>query len=239
MNQNQEPPLLFARSPMPERELPVNRVMEGNAEYMTDTELLSVLLRQASPAVSLDASRSLLGMYGSLAELSRLPPSQIMTVPGIGKAGACTVHAAFALGRRLLHAPGRDSLRLEAPDSVAEHLASCFLGKAQEEFHVLLLDPRNCLIRNETVTIGLADRTQIHAREVFRQAIRENACRVILAHNHPSGDPTPSPQDIECTRNLVAAGKVIGIEVLDHIVVGTRSPTRPRYWLSFREANLL
>jgi DNA repair protein RadC len=239
MDQRQEPPLLFARSPMPESEQPVNRVMEGNAEYMTDTELLSVLLRLASPDASLEASRSLLGMYGSLVELSRLPPSQIMTVPGIGKAGACTVHAAFALGRRMLHAPCRDQHRLEAPDSVAEHLASGFIGKVQEEFHVLLLDSRNCLIRDETVTIGLADRTQVHAREVFRQAIRENACRVILAHNHPSGDPTPSPQDIDCTRSLVAAGKVIGIEILDHVVVGTRSPSRPRYWLSFREANLL
>jgi DNA repair protein RadC len=162
-----------------------------------------------------------------------------MTVPGIGKTGASAVHAAFALGRRLLRDPGRDPLRLHAPGDIADFLTPGFASKTQEEFHVLLLDPRNCLIRDETVTIGLADRTQIHAREVFRRAIRENATRIILAHNHPSGDPTPSAQDIECTRQLTSAGKIVGIEVLDHVVIGTRSPSRPRHWLSFREANLL
>ena len=129
--------------------------------------------------------------------------------------------------------------KLEAPGDVAELMRPVFAGRKQEEFHVLLLDTKHRLIADELVTVGLLDRSQIHPREVFRSAIRESCSRVILTHNHPSGDPTPSSQDIESTNTLVAAGKIIGIDVLDHIILGRRSESRPRDYLSFREENLL
>jgi DNA repair protein RadC len=109
----------------------------------------------------------------------------------------------------------------------------------QEQIHALLLDAKNGLIADALLTTGLADRTQIAPREAFRQAIRENCSRILLVHNHPSGDPTPSAQDIAATRQLVEAGKIIGIEILDHVVLGTRTDTRLKDFVSFRQENLL
>ena len=126
------------------------------------------------------------------------------------------------------------------PEDVAAILRPLAQQNAlQECFWVLLLNARNQVTKVHLVSKGLVDRTQVHAREIFREAIIGNAVRVILSHNHPGGDPTPSPQDIDCTRNLVSAGKIIGIEVLDHVVLGTVAPERPKDFLSFREANLL
>jgi DNA repair protein RadC len=104
---------------------------------------------------------------------------------------------------------------------------------------VVALDARHHIIRKERITIGLADRSQVHAREVFRVAIRWGATRVIIAHNHPSGDPSPSQADMEMTKSLVASGKLIGIDVIDHVIIGYRSPERSRPWFSCKEANML
>ena len=128
---------------------------------------------------------------------------------------------------------------LESPDEVAKTMLPLVTDCEQEEFWALCLDAKHHLITAERVTRGLADRSQIHAREVFRDAIRRNATRMILVHPHPSGDPTPSRQDITCTKNLVKAGEIIGIDVLDHIVIGKRTPSRDKPWVSFREEHLL
>jgi DNA repair protein RadC len=137
------------------------------------------------------------------------------------------------------HYVAEDHPRLESPRDVAALMLPVFAGKRQEELHVLLLNTKHCLLRDHVSTIGLVDRSQVHAREVFRSAIEESSSRLLLVHNHPSGDPTPSAQDIACTRDLCAAGKIIGIEVLDHVIVGERTTQRAKYWLSFREENLL
>ena len=126
-----------------------------------------------------------------------------------------------------------------APDQVANFIRPLVQGKMQEEFYVLYLDSRNRLIEFLAVTTGLVSSVNIHAREVFRQAIVLSTSRVILAHNHPSGCATPSPQDLECTRNLVQAGKIIGIEVMDHVVVGAKTEPNGKDFLSFRESNLI
>jgi DNA repair protein RadC len=134
--------------------------------------------------------------------------------------------------------------KMEHPESVADYMKPLLMDKEQEEFWVLMLDTKTRLIEAKIATIGLLDRSQIHAREVFRDAIVANCSRIIVCHNHPSGDPTPSPQDISCTKNLVAAGRIIGIEVIDHVIIGKsyvqgdgNAPTRG--WLSFRENNIL
>jgi DNA repair protein RadC len=127
--------------------------------------------------------------------------------------------------------------RLSSPAEVANLLRPLLFAKVQEECHVLLLDTRNRLIRDETVTVGLADRSQLHPREIFRAAIRcEGGCtRIILAHGHPSGDATPSAQDMQVTRQLAEAGKILGIEVVDHVIIGRKSPSRERDYVSLRE----
>lgn len=236
-------PCLFPLSPMPSplptAELPATRLMESSAEYLTDSELLSVILSHRAPQHSLSLARELLAQYGSLRDLAAVSPPELARVRGIGQATACAIHAALNLGQRLQRQPGKDRPRIQSPSDVADLLLAAIAGKPQEEFHVLLLDTRNHVMRDETATVGLVDRTQIHAREVFRRAIAENCSRVLLVHNHPTGDPTPSPQDIDCTRALVAAGKVVGIEVLDHVILGVRTPSRPTPWVSFRESNLL
>ena len=224
---------------LPVVELPERRLMECPAEYLADSELLALVMPRQSPEITLASARKMLLDLGGLPGLYRAGVAVLAQYQGIDPTGARLIHAALSLATRLNRAPGRERMRLEAPGDVAEFMRPVFFQKEKEEFHVLLLDPRHNLIRDECVTIGLADRSQVHAREVFRTAIRENACRVILCHNHPSGDPMPSPQDIECTRGLVGAGKLIGIDVIDHIIVGERTPSRPVFWLSFRETNLL
>lgn len=133
----------------------------------------------------------------------------------------------------------REDFKANGPSEVAELLNGLGLAdREQEVFVCLLLDAKNGVKGYVTVTVGLVDRTQVHPREVFRCAILNNCSRVLLAHNHPSGDCTPSAQDIAANRQLVEAGKIIGIEVLDHVVVGTPSPAH-RGYVSFREQNLI
>ena len=129
-----------------------------------------------------------------------------------------------------------DRPKLDSPGEVAALLRPLLSGKTQEECHVLLLDVKNRLIRDEVVTVGLVDRSQLHPREVFRAAIRENCSRIILAHGHPSGDATPSAQDMQVTRQLAEAGRIVGIEVVDHVVIGRKSPSRKTDYVSLREA---
>ena len=129
--------------------------------------------------------------------------------------------------------------QVQSPAEVAAVMRPLLHDREQEEMHVLLLDVKHRLIASERVTVGLVDRAPVHAREIFRRAILRNCSKILLVHNHPSGDPTPSAQDIASTRELVAAGKLLGIEVLDHVVLGQRTAERPRDYLSFREEALL
>ena len=226
---------------MPEIERPRERLLNHGAAALGTRELLAILLRTGTRERSaLDLASQLLARYGGdLTRLAAAPVSELRALHGIGVAKAIEIRAAFDLGRRLHQAYGSERLRLQGPSDVADLLRDELRGKEKEEFHVFLLDTKNGLLRRELVTVGLLDRSHIHAREVFREAIREGCARLLLAHNHPSGDPTPSAQDIECTRSLVSAGKIVGIDVVDHVVLGTRTLTRPCDWLSFREANLL
>ena len=125
--------------------------------------------------------------------------------------------------------------QLSSPAEVAALLRPVLANKAQEECHVLLLDTKNRLIRDEVATVGLADRSQLHPREVFRMAVRAGCTRIILVHSHPSGDPAPSAQDIAVTRQLAEAGKILGIELIDHVILGRKCPSRDKDFVSLRE----
>ena len=134
----------------------------------------------------------------------------------------------------------REGEKAKCPEDIARFLRALGVqNEEQERFLTIVLDAKNNIKGFVTVTVGLVDRAPVAAREVFRAAILQGASKVVLAHQHPTGDPTPSAQDIACTRELVAAGKIVGIEVMDHVILGLPSPTRSRDYISFREENLL
>jgi len=230
---------LIAELPVHER--PRERFLQAGADSLSDTELLAILLRTGARGRSaLDLARELsLTFDGSLGRLASASVSELQQVKGIGRAKAVEIRAAFVLARRLSSRVGIDRPRVETPSEVVALLGEGLRHKQQEEFHVLLLDKKHHVLRDDCVTVGLVDRSQVHAREVYRRAISENCSALVLAHNHPTGDPTPSPQDIRCTRELVAAGKIVGISILDHVIIGRRTATRSRGYMSFREEKLL
>lgn len=156
-----------------------------------------------------------------------------MKMPGVGPAIAARLSAALELGRRLAREGPIERQRINGPNDIFELCAPRLRDLQQEEFHVLLLNTQHAVMREVVATRGTLDTSVVHAREVFRPAIAESAAAVILVHNHPSGDPTPSPEDREVTRQLAAAGELIGIPVLDHVVIGDA-----RY-VSFVESGLL
>jgi DNA repair protein RadC len=226
---------------LPDRERPRERLLHSGAEALSDTELLAILLRSGPRGRSvLDLARELIAAFGNdLARLAAATVPELRRIRGIGLAKAAEVRAAFALAQRLSCRVGSGTPRIESPAEVAALMREVLRLKRQEEFHVLLLNTKHQVLRDELITVGLLDRSQVHSREVFRRAIAESCSRIILVHNHPSGDPTPSPQDIACTRDLVNAGKVVGIEVLDHVVIGRRTAERQVDFVSFRQQHLL
>ena len=231
------------RSPpasVPRSDLPAVRLAEHSPAYLSDTELISLLLPRNRPLhKTLDTARSLLAKAGSVQGVAKMSLPELVAIDGIGVAAATSLQAALALAVRSAAPEDNPRPSMECPSDAAALMRPRFLHLKQEEFHALLLDTKHRLLRDCPVTVGLLDRSPVHAREVFRQAVREACARIILIHNHPSGDPTPSSQDIHSTKSLVQAGKIVGIEVLDHVIVGRASAHRPKDYVSFREESLL
>jgi DNA repair protein RadC len=230
----------------PTSERPRERLATTGPRALSPRELLAILIETGTTASNGRAARSALDLASDLlrhfsggngtAPLRRLMTAslaEVCTVPGIGPAKATKILAALELGRRAAgeELPERD--RLSSPRAVYDRMRLVMRDLPHEEFHVLLLNTQNQLLRDLQVTRGTLDASLVHPREVFRPAIAEAAAAVILVHNHPSGDPTPSAEDRAVTRQLRAAGATIGIEVLDHVIVG-----EGRY-VSFSEAGLL
>jgi DNA repair protein RadC len=170
---------------------------------------------------------------GAVGRLAALPLGVLAGVPGMGMARAAAVAAALELGRRMATEQLGDGCPMHSPSEVAACFAPRLAGLPVEEFHVALLNSQHRLEREVLVTRGLLNASLVHPREVFREAIADRAAAIILVHNHPSGDPTPSPEDRAVTAQLVGAGRILDIPVLDHVIIG-----RGRF-LSFAEAGLL
>ena len=166
------------------------------------------------------ASDVLVRFEGSLRRLAAAEPGELATAPGIGPARACALVAAFELGRRVSAEPARREGRIQGPTDVFRRLGPALRDRRQEEFWALYLDTQNRVICERCVTVGLLNSSLVHPREVFAPAIAHAAASVVLAHNHPSGDPAPSPEDLEVTWQLVESGRLLGIPVRDHIVIG-------------------
>ncbi len=184
-------------------------------------ELLSVILGTGSRALSAtEVAGRLLAAFGSLQELGRAGPDQLACVAGIGPAKASAVLAAFELGRRAQAVPARRRASIRGPADVAALMAGRLRHLDREHFCTVLLNTRHEVLETVGVAVGGLDSAQIHPREVFKDAIRRSAAALILVHNHPSGDPEPSGDDLRITGRLEQAGRVVGIEVLDHVIVG-------------------
>jgi DNA repair protein RadC len=220
---------------LPRTERPRERLRELGPAALSTSELLAILIgsgNSRNSALSI-AHEVLSRSEGSLRRLATLPVAALTSIDGLGSARAVAIHAALELGRRASADSRAEGLPLRGPRDVFLAYAPRLEDCPVEEFHVAILDAQHRLDRDVLVTRGILNSSLVHPREVFREAIAERASAVILVHNHPSGDPTPSPDDRVVTEQLVAAGKLLDIPVQDHVIVG-----RGRY-VSFSEAGIM
>jgi DNA repair protein RadC len=182
-----------------------------------------------------EVGKQLVQKFGSLQALAQASLEDLQTVKGIGRDKAVTLTAAFALARKMARELRRESPLLDNADAVANLMREDNRLRNVETFQILLLNTRRRLINIVKVSEGTLDTILVHPREVFKSAIAANAAAVILTHNHPSGDPSPSEADIKVTRDLIRAGQLLKIEVLDHIILGRATQERPRDFISLRE----
>jgi DNA repair protein RadC len=220
----------------PASERPRERLVAHGPDALSQAELIAILLRTGlRGANALDIGRHLVGKYGSLRSLALASLEELQTVKGIGRDKAVTLAAAFALARKMAEELRDDAPLLDTPEAVANLMREDNRLREVETFQILLLNTRRRLIRVEEVSRGTLDTLLVHPRDVFKSAIAANAAAVVLMHNHPSGDPTPSEADIKVTRDLIRAGQLLKIDVLDHVVLGRATQERPRDYVSLRE----
>jgi DNA repair protein RadC len=214
---------------LPERERPVNRLKEAGPHALSKVELLACLL-QSSDAIH--QAEQLMATFKTLGRLVVASQSEITRIDGIGPAQAARLKAALEIGSRLMAEPPEEKYQIRAPSDAAHVLMSMLSNKPREQFVVLALDTRNQILHQEILYSGTLNSSVVRTAEVFAIALEHNAASIFVAHNHPSGDPSPSPEDVAITRRLVEAGKLLGVEVLDHLVIGQN-----RY-ISMRERSL-
>lgn len=230
----------------PTDERPRERLQQLGPGALSTRELLAIVLETGVPGTGTRPARSAVELAAevldafrdaegrpSLRRLAQASLAELQRLPGVGPAKATKLVAALELGRRLAQEAFGPRWRIRSPRDVFEYLHLRMRDLVQEEFHVLLLTTQHEVLRDVVVARGVLDGALVHPREVFRPAIADAAAAVVLAHNHPSGDPTPSPEDRAVTRQLVAAGRLVDIDVLDHVVIGDG-----RY-VSFRERGWL
>lgn len=216
------------------RDRPREKLARLGAPGLGDNELLAVILGSGTRRMgSLGLANVLLETAGGLHGLLKSNRDELQRIPGVGAARAAQVLAALELGRRSLLREPADRVQLRTPRDVALHLLPEFGARAVEQFGIVLLDTKHRCLKTTVLTVGTLDRSVVHPREVFREAAAARAAGIVLFHNHPSGDPSPSADDVVLTRRLVEAGELMGIEVLDHLVL-----TATRY-CSLRETGRL
>ena len=214
---------------LPTEERPLYRLRRHGSNALSTAELLALLLGTADAS---GLSQELLQEFGSLHGLARASKEQLMRLRGIGEAQAARLIAIMELSRRLQAPPAEEKPRVSSPADGANLLLPRLSHLEQEELHVLLLDTRNRVMGIRAIYKGSLNSSMVRIGEIFRPAIEAPAAAVIVAHNHPSGQPDPSPEDITVTRKIVAAGKLLDIAVLDHLVIGQG------VYVSLKERNL-
>lgn len=205
----------------PENERPRERFEQSGSESLSNHELIAILLRTGTKDESvLQLSNRLLTSFDGLRLLKDATLDEITAIKGIGKAKAIQVLAAVEIGRRISNLAYDDRYVIRSPEDGANYVMNDMRFLSQEHFVCLYLNTKNQVLHKQTIFIGSLNASIVHPREVFKEALRRSAASVICLHNHPSGDPQPSREDIEVTKRLVESGKIIGIEVLDHLIIG-------------------
>jgi DNA repair protein RadC len=214
----------FLLRDVPNDERPRERMQQFGAQALSNAELLAILLRTGTYAESaVRLAQKVLIEAGSLRNLVDMSMDQLKTIKGIGPAKALQIQASIELGRRLARTSMNERITIRSPQDAASFLMEDLRYLQKEHFVVLFLNTKNHVVAQETLSMGSLNASIVHPREVFRAAIKRSSASIICVHNHPSGDPTPSPEDIAMTSRLVEAGQIIGIEVLDHIILGDQN----------------
>lgn len=211
-------------------------MIAAGAQLLTDAELLALIIRTGDPGTgqsAVDIGRRLMQEFGSLRTIASATIPEICRIKGAGPAKAAAVKAALEIGSRLNSDRLVSGERFTSPEQIYRHYHYAFRDLRKEYFMTLLLDGKNRIIKEVRISEGSLNQSIVHPREVFSPAVRESAAAVILVHNHPSGDPAPSREDLEITRRLKEAGELMGVRVLDHIIVGDGS------FISFSAKGLL
>ena len=213
---------------------PMEKLLSFGVDNLSNKELLAILIGSGTRELNaIELANKLLDFDFVHSQLLFATVEELMQIKGIGISKATRIVAGLELGKRLSMVDRYDQISYNSPQTVAEYFYSHYLQSSTEEFVVLILDSKNKLIALETISVGTINSTIVHPREVFKGAIKRSANAIILVHNHPSGDPTPSEEDIKITRRLAEVGQIVGIQVLDHIIVG-----KNRH-VSLRERNIL
>ncbi len=224
----------FTVRDLPRQERPRERLQKFGPEALSAQELLALVIGRGIPKKSvMNIAQELLARFGNIKAISQASIEELSQIKGIGLAKAAQITACFELGRREELEPELKHFDIKDPEAVVKAIRASIKDKAKEHFKLILLNPRNKIIGISTISIGTLNASLVHPREVFKDAITHSAASVVLAHNHPSGDPEPSEDDITITKRLIEAGKILGIEVTDHVVISKSG------FFSFKEKNLI
>ena len=210
----------------PEGERPRERLVRNGPEGLSDAELLAIILRTgdfSAGVTAIDLGRQLLQEFGDLRGISRASVAEICRIKGTGPAKAASIKAALELANRCSARSLVSNERYTSPSQIYEHYHARFRDRRKEYVLALLLDGKNRIIRDLQLSEGSLNQSIVHPREVFNPAVRDSAAALILVHNHPTGDPAPSREDLELTRRIKEAGELMGIRLLDHVIIGDGS----------------
>jgi DNA repair protein RadC len=224
----------FTVRDLPRQERPRERLQKFGPEALSAQELLALVIGRGIPKKSvMNIAQELLTRFGNVKAISRATIEELSQIKGIGLAKAAQIKACFELGRREDLEPELKNFDIKDPEAVVKAIRASIKDKAKEHFKLILLNPRNKIIGISIISIGTLNASLVHPREVFKDAITHSAASVVLAHNHPSGDPEPSEDDITITKRLIEAGKILGIAVTDHVIISKSG------FFSFKEKNLI
>jgi DNA repair protein RadC len=219
----------FTLHDLPQEDRPRERLKEVGVDKLSIQELLALVVEKGRKGNSvLSVSQNLLARFGNLAKMKEASIEELQEVDGIGFATACKLKAALKLGEKALNKHNKFDYQITTPKAVFDLLKNDMGNKKKEHFKILSLTTRKKLISIDDISVGILDSSIAHPREIFKPAIQNSAASIILVHNHPSGDPNPSNDDIKMTERLIETGKIMGIEIDDHVIIADR------YFLSLR-----
>lgn len=221
-------------SDLPAHERPRERLFRAGEKALNDRELLAILLGSGTREMSaLGLADQMLAREGSLRTLATRRPEELRKIEGVGTAKAARLRAAFELARRLPLQAQQERVAIRHPGDVAALLMADMRDRDREVFKIVMLDTKHRILFIDTLSVGDLSGTLVHPRELFKNVIRHSSAAIILVHNHPSGDPEPSPEDLDLTARILAGGRLLGIEVLDHIIIGDNT------YVSLKERGLM